>query len=425
MTFGSPTANNQVNFTNGIDLNGEIRQIDVAAGLGGDSILISGNIIDSAHDGAGLLKTGAGILILSGSNSFTGGVTISSGTLAVIAANGLGAASGTLSIGAATLEVAGNFVDSRNINLTDHSSTIQVDAGQTYANAGAIFGTGALNVAGAGTLVLIGTKSYGGGTNVDAGTLFAATTASLPGYNVASQVSVAGGAVLTVPTGNGATGWNASEIDSLLANTAWSSNTSVLGIDTTQGTLTDGSDISAALALAKMGTGTLVLTGSNANVGGATVEAGTLVLTTPDAIADGANLTVGTNAASIFADAAMPSAAAQSAAAVPEPGTLAAQWSRSRNRRRNGELGEGDAGLLVDRLSERLCSSKPFANGSSSLPACSASFPLPNLCFSKHDGPLFATPRTVPALHVCYSRSRDALHGGAPAAGPAEWRDRR
>ena len=53
LTFGSPTANSQVNFTDSIDLNGEIRQIDVAAGAGGDSALISGDIIDSLNNGQG------------------------------------------------------------------------------------------------------------------------------------------------------------------------------------------------------------------------------------------------------------------------------------------------------------------------------------------------------------------------------------
>ena len=141
--------------------------------------------------------------------------------------------------------------------------------------------------------MLSGTNNYSGGTNVNAGTLSAATTASLPGYNVLSQVSIAGGAALVVPTSSGTAGWSASQIESLLANTAWNSNTSVLGIDTTQGTLTIGSNITAALSLAKLGAGALVLTGSNASIAGATVEAGTLILTTPDAVADGSNLTVG------------------------------------------------------------------------------------------------------------------------------------
>ena len=82
LTFGSPTANNQVNFTDSIDLNGEIRQIDVAAGAGGDSALISGNITDGAHGGGGgIAKTGNGLLILAGTNAYTGGTTIDAGTL--------------------------------------------------------------------------------------------------------------------------------------------------------------------------------------------------------------------------------------------------------------------------------------------------------------------------------------------------------
>ena len=71
LTFGSPTANSQINFTNSIDLNGETRQVDVAAGAGGDSASISGDIIDS-QGGAGLFKTGNGTLILTGSNSYCG-----------------------------------------------------------------------------------------------------------------------------------------------------------------------------------------------------------------------------------------------------------------------------------------------------------------------------------------------------------------
>jgi autotransporter-associated beta strand protein len=84
LTFGSSTAANQVDFQNDIDLNGETRQVDVAAGLGGDSALFSGNISDGLSNGLGdLLKTGAGTLILSGTNTYDGGTTVSNGTLIV------------------------------------------------------------------------------------------------------------------------------------------------------------------------------------------------------------------------------------------------------------------------------------------------------------------------------------------------------
>ena len=98
MTFGSPTANSQVNFTDSIDLTGGSRQIFVAQGTGGDSALISGDIVDSGR-GASLLKTGQGTLILSGSNSYDGGTTVADGTLMVATASAL-PAGGSLAVGA-------------------------------------------------------------------------------------------------------------------------------------------------------------------------------------------------------------------------------------------------------------------------------------------------------------------------------------
>ena len=65
LVFGSATANNQVELQNAIDLNGADRTIRVDAGTGGDSALLSGNIQNTpAGSPAGLIKTGAGILIL-------------------------------------------------------------------------------------------------------------------------------------------------------------------------------------------------------------------------------------------------------------------------------------------------------------------------------------------------------------------------
>jgi len=189
LTFGSHTANSQVNFQNSIDLNGENRQIDVAAGAGGDSATISGDIIDSQGRG-GLLKTGAGALILSGNNTYSGGTTLSRGTLAVTNAYSLGASSGSLAIGPATLEVAGSFSDARNISLTDPGATIQVDPAFIYSNSGTLSGIGGLTLSGAGTLVLSGSNTYTGGTTIAAGTL-----------TVTNSDAIAGGTSLTVGAG--------------------------------------------------------------------------------------------------------------------------------------------------------------------------------------------------------------------------------
>jgi autotransporter-associated beta strand protein len=89
-------------------------------------------------------------------------------------------------------------------------------------------------------------------------------------------------------------------------------------VDTTGGDISLSGNLSGGGSLAKVGGGTLVLSGSDSYTGGTIVEAGTLILTSKAAIADGTSLIVGD--ARLFAPV-MPSDSAVSP--VPEPGTLA------------------------------------------------------------------------------------------------------
>ena len=136
---------------------------------------------------------------------------------------------------------------------------------------------------GSGTLLLTGVNTYSGSTVVTAGLLEAATTASLPGYNTANAVGVAGGAVLAVQTSGGATsGWNAAQIGSLLASASWSGSTPyeapALGIDTTNGDFTYGGSIPQALGLTKLGGNNLTLTAANTISGNLVSAGGTLTI---------------------------------------------------------------------------------------------------------------------------------------------------
>jgi autotransporter-associated beta strand protein len=154
------------------------------------------------QDGSGplsLVKSGTGSLWLTGMNSYSGGTTLNGGTLAITNANSLG--SGTLSIGPATLEVAGSFADGRNISLTDPGATIQVDPAFAYSNNGTLSGPGGLTLTGPGALILSGTNSYSGGTTVEAGTLIVTNNTALPdGTNLTVG---AGGTFIFDPSASG------------------------------------------------------------------------------------------------------------------------------------------------------------------------------------------------------------------------------
>ena len=81
----------------------------------------------------------------------------------------------------------------------------------------------------------------------------------------------------------------------------------------------------ALLTLAGAG-GTLILSDTSNYTGGTNVDAGTLIATDNGALSDNTSLTIGAGGAFIFdptVSAAPAGAAPQSAAPVPEPGTIA------------------------------------------------------------------------------------------------------
>jgi autotransporter-associated beta strand protein len=106
--------------------------------------------------GTGVLLADGGGVILTGNNTYTGGTTVVAGTLQV----GNGGTSGAMGAGAVT---------DNGILSFDRSDTLTV---------GPIGGTGSLQQIG-GTTTLSGANTYSGGTTVSAGTLLLAAGASL------------------------------------------------------------------------------------------------------------------------------------------------------------------------------------------------------------------------------------------------------
>ena len=246
-----------------------------ALGLDGATLTTGGNNASSVFSGAiggtgGLTKTGTGTLTLLGASSYSGGTTVSDGTLQVYGADALG--TGPLALaGAAILQASETFTDARAISLSAASGlgggTLAVDETKTLTLSGAITGLGDLTKTGAGALVLSGTNSASGAVAVATGTLIATGGQAI---GDTSAVSVASGAQFIVQgdevvgsiTGSGALMLNGASL------TAGGSNAS---------TAYDGL-ISGTGGLTKAGTGTLTLSGANTYTGDTTVVAGGLAV---------------------------------------------------------------------------------------------------------------------------------------------------
>jgi fibronectin-binding autotransporter adhesin len=180
--------------------------------------------VESVIDGASSLeKTGTRLLILAGDNTYTGGTTISAGTLQLGNGGTTGSVAGNIAI---TVAASGGLVFNRS---------------DTFTFGGVISSTaaGTVTQAGAGTLILTGANTYTGTTTVSAGTL---------------------------QLGNGGT--TGSVAGNIVANSPLVFNRS--------DTLVNAGNISGTSSFAQAGSGTLILTGSASAAGGATVSTGTL-----------------------------------------------------------------------------------------------------------------------------------------------------
>ena len=194
MVFGSPLANNVVELTNGINLAGTSGTVQVTAGAGGDSALLSGNVVDSTNSSTtGLYKTGSGVLALSGSNTFAGGVTVAQGTVQMAGANALGSLAPTVTFSETNptdLQLNGNAlsptlaaspsnwlnatIENGNANPNPATLTLNPAANMTFAGTlrdGANAGPLGITKLGTNTLTLSGANGFSGPANVTGGTL--------------------------------------------------------------------------------------------------------------------------------------------------------------------------------------------------------------------------------------------------------------
>jgi autotransporter-associated beta strand protein len=227
-TGGTTITQGTVQLGNGATTGSIIGNVNFASGSGSRNLTFNRSdeiTFGGAISGSGsVTKLGAGRLILTGTNTYTGLTTVSEGTLQV--------GSGNLGGG-----LSGNVTNNAVLNF-DNSALNPL----TYTNS--IQGSGQLVKTGDGILTLTGFSNfYSGGTTISGGTL---------------QIG-SGGLLGSIPgnvTNEGTLSFNSNSGASFIF----------------------GGVISGAGALKKLGTNTVILTGENTYTGVTTISAGTLQL---------------------------------------------------------------------------------------------------------------------------------------------------
>lgn len=231
----------------------------------GGSGTLSGIFSDSGVTPGALQKFGVGTLTLTGNNSYSGGTTLSTGSLFVGNDNALGTGDVTMAAGTTLGFASGTLTLANNFGLTG-DPTFFVDTGNVDTISGVISDSGVtpgvLEKTGGGTLVLSGVNTYSGGTAINAGTLNVSADSGLG--DTSGKVTFDGGTLQ----------WGAA-FDSARDITL---NSGGGTFDTNGYNSTLSGVISGDGAFTKKGASTLTLSGVNTFTGDTTINAGNLVI---------------------------------------------------------------------------------------------------------------------------------------------------
>jgi autotransporter-associated beta strand protein len=283
---------------------------------GSGQLVVNAQIIDPLGDVSKITKTGVGTLLLNGASTYTGGTTLSQGTLlarndrafgtGALVFNGgaIGSADSTphtfgnamVALGDLTvgdsIDALGALTFTSHLDLGDDQRRITTKSNATFAGA---IGNGGLTKDGLGALILSGTNTYARGTTLIEGSLLAATDAAfgtgvlnlnggILGSNRGSRtfnnlVSMAAG---TIQFGD------ADHLDAL----TFTGNTSLSAgrhtFNTVANTTFSGVIEGQSASLIKSGMGVLTLSNLNSYDGGTDLQAGTVRLANDSSIGRGA-----------------------------------------------------------------------------------------------------------------------------------------
>ncbi|EDR9809111.1 fibronectin-binding autotransporter adhesin ShdA [Salmonella enterica] len=276
------------NYSGGTTISGGTLTADHADSLGSGDIDNSGVLkvgegeLENTLFGSGsLVKTGTGELTLSGDNSYSGGTTITGGTLTADHADSLG--SGDI----------------------DNSGVLKVGEGDLENT---LSGSGSLVKTGTGELTLSGDNSYSGGTTITGGTLTADHADSLGSGDIDNSgvLKVGEGELKNTLSGSGSLVKTGTGELTLSGDNTYSGGTTIsdgtliadhadslgTGAIANSGVLQVGegeleNTLSGSGSLVKTGTGELTLRGDNSYSGGTTISDGTLIADHADSLGSG------------------------------------------------------------------------------------------------------------------------------------------
>ncbi len=228
----------------------------------------------------GLLKTGAGALLLRAANTYSGSTSINAGSLVIAAGGNLSSSSAISIASGATLD--GSAASGLTLGpisgpgslVLGASATLSTPSGATTGFSGVLSGNGTLTKTGSGTLTLSGNNTYGGAISVEGGTLTLASTGAL---SPSTSLAIATGATFDVSAKFDATFGPLSGTGSLVLGA--NSFTADQAADTTFSGV-----ISGLGRFIKAGSGTLVLTGRNTFAGTVFANGGVLVFSSSQSI---------------------------------------------------------------------------------------------------------------------------------------------
>ncbi len=267
-------------------------------------LTVNSTITDNGAGVVGVTTSGAGIILLAGTNTYTGQTSVGGGTLRISSEQNLG--NGPLSFAADQLILAGGTLNTtasfsiddgnRGITLAEAGGTLSVNGSTTLTVANVIAGTGNLTQSGAGILALTAANTFSGATLANAGTLALGDVNAL--QNSTLTTASAGNVNFTL------SGANTYHLGGLAGNDTVALGANSLSVGANEETTLFTGVLTGTGGLIKVGAGTLNLTGASTYSGDTRIEGGMIVLAhanalqnstldTGDAGTQSANLTLG------------------------------------------------------------------------------------------------------------------------------------